>query len=312
MEINQNVRNLVFFCEGGIGKNIMATAVIRAIKKVHPKLNIIVMAGTPEVFMNNPNVKRTFHFQNALHFYDDWVNDETCFVKAEPYLHYDYIQKSRHLVECWCDMIGVPCDGIQPDIYLTPNEIEAGKIFTDEKDLVLVQWIGGPIPDKKDQRSIKDKLASMYRRSMPQAQAQEIVNYFHDKKYTVLDVGHNNFPDLLNTKRPQLPIRAVLSLLAYAKTFVGIDSFIQHAAAAHQINKQGVVVWGGTSKTCLGYDTHINLEVNACTTPACHRPNSYLMDIQPNGQMWDCPWGEPCMKRTIGEITTAVEKVIGV
>ena len=316
LQVTDKVKNFVVQVDGGIGKVITATAVIRAIKKAHPKLNIITMSGCPEIFMNNPNVKRSFHFQNALNFYEDWINDTSVVLKAEPYLHYDYIQKTKHVVECWCEQIGIPFDGVEPDIYFIPNELEAAKIFADEltsngkSDLVLFQWIGGQVPENTEAKTVKMKLAGMYRRAMPISQAQSIVDYFYNERgSTVINVGHQNFPQLKNCKNPQLPIRAVISLLTQAKLFVGIDSFLQHAAAANQIKNKGVVVWGGTSKICLGYDWHKNLEVTACPTPACHRPNSYLMDIQMNGQMWDCPYGEPCMKRTTDEIITAINEV---
>ena len=314
--ISDKIRNIVFFSEGGIGKCIASTAVIRAIKKAHPTKNIIVVAGCPEIYMNNPNVKRSFHFQNALNFFEDWITDETIILKSEPYMHYDYIQKKRHVVDCWCEQVGVPFDGAEPDIFFIPSELDAAKIFTDEltnqgkSDLVMFQWVGGQVPDPNNQKSFKDKLAGMYRRAMPKDQAQAIVDYFYNERgATVINVGHSNFPQLKNCKNPQLPIRVIISLLTQVKLFVGIDSFIQHAAASHQINKKGVVIWGGTSKICLGYDLHKNLEVIACPTPACHRPNSYLMDVQINGQMWDCPYGEPCMKRTIDEVISAVNEV---
>ncbi len=317
MELSDKIRNIVFICEGGIGKNIAGTAVVRAIKKAYPKKNIIVVAGCPEIFMNNPNVKRTFHFGNALYFYEDWVTDETYVIKDEPYFHYDYLQKTKHVVECWCEMIGVPFDGIEPDIFFIPSELEAAKIFADEltdngkTELVLLQWVGGQVPDKaNDSKSFKDKLAQMFRRAMPQEQAQAIADYLVKENYTVINVGHPNYPQLTGVKNPTLPIRAIISLLTQAKTFVGIDSFIQHAAAAKQIQKKGVVIWGGTSKLCLGYDLHENLETVACSTPACHRPNSYLFDIQQNGQIWACPWGEPCMKRPISEVIKNIDSVL--
>ena len=62
LEINEKVKNIIFICDGGIGKNIVGTAVVRAIKKQFPDKNIIVVAGCPDVFMYNPNVYRTYNF----------------------------------------------------------------------------------------------------------------------------------------------------------------------------------------------------------------------------------------------------------
>ena len=46
--------NIIFEISGGIGKNIVATAVIRALKKQYPEKNIILQTAYPDIFVNNP------------------------------------------------------------------------------------------------------------------------------------------------------------------------------------------------------------------------------------------------------------------
>lgn len=312
--VSDDIKNIIFICDGGIGKNISSTAVVRAIKKKYPKKNIIVLAGCPEIYMHNPNVKRVFNFNNPIYFYEDFVNDESMVVKVEPYFHYDYINKKKNVVECWCEMLEIECDGIEPDIYFNPSELDAAKLFAQEiaqgKELVLLQWVGGKVPAQpNDDKAFKIALAEMFKRAMPKDQAQAITNYLTNKrKAVVVNIAHPNFPPIGNCKTPAFPIRVLLSLLNEASFFIGIDSFLQHAAAARQINKKGIVIWGGTSKTCLGYDIHENLEIEACPTPACHRPNSFLFDLHSNGTIWECPHGEPCMKRDIKDIVNVVNQ----
>ncbi len=48
----------VFHIEGGMGKNIMATAVIRAFKKANPEYKIIVATAWDAPFFYNPDVFR--------------------------------------------------------------------------------------------------------------------------------------------------------------------------------------------------------------------------------------------------------------
>ena len=43
------MENIIFEVVGGIGKNIVATAVVRAIKKQYPNKNIILQTAYPEV-----------------------------------------------------------------------------------------------------------------------------------------------------------------------------------------------------------------------------------------------------------------------
>ena len=48
----------VFHIEGGIGKNIAATAVVATYKKAKPERNIIVVSAWPEVWTRNPDIAR--------------------------------------------------------------------------------------------------------------------------------------------------------------------------------------------------------------------------------------------------------------
>ena len=84
----QEIDKIVFVCDGGIGKNIASTAVVRNIKKKYPDKELIVVAGHPEVYMYNPNVSKVYAFHNPLYFYQDQIVDKNVLVlKSEPYLH---------------------------------------------------------------------------------------------------------------------------------------------------------------------------------------------------------------------------------
>ena len=52
--------NIIFEVTGGIGKNIIATAIVRLFKEQHPDKILMVVASHPEVFLNNPNVDELF------------------------------------------------------------------------------------------------------------------------------------------------------------------------------------------------------------------------------------------------------------
>jgi len=243
-----------------------------------------------------------FNFNNPLYFYEDYVNENSFVIKNEPYLEYGYINKEKHLIESWCDSIGIEKVINVPELFFLENEIDAANIYLEritknKKKLVLLQWVGGKTPKDKNPESFKGAKVTMYRRSLEQKTAQEIVNKLVDTgDYIIGDVGHPNFPELKNTTRVNFPIRSVLALHKIVDGFIGIDSFLQHAAASKSLNNPGIVCWGGTSPKCLGYDKHINLIKKVCSTPFCHRPNSYLFDKQAHGAMWDCIYGDKCMK----------------
>ena len=65
--------NIIFQINGGMGKCIMATAVCEAIKKQYPDSTLIVISGYPDIFLNNPNVDRTYAFNGFSYFYKDYI-----------------------------------------------------------------------------------------------------------------------------------------------------------------------------------------------------------------------------------------------
>ena len=52
--------NIIFQIDGGLGKSIMATAMIKVIKKRYKNSNLIIVSGYPDVFLNNPNVSEIY------------------------------------------------------------------------------------------------------------------------------------------------------------------------------------------------------------------------------------------------------------
>ena len=61
--------NIIFSIEGGLGKSIMGTAVLKAIKNQYPKSYIIVVTHYPDVFIGNPNANKVFTHEKANGLY---------------------------------------------------------------------------------------------------------------------------------------------------------------------------------------------------------------------------------------------------
>ena len=61
-------------------------------------------------------------------------------------------------------------------------------------------------------------------------------------------------------RRTNAPALVYAALLKHADSFVALDSSLQHFAAAEQIDKKGVVLWGKkTRPEGIGYAFHTNL-----------------------------------------------------
>ena len=97
-----NDKNIIFHVEGGIGKNIMATAVAKAIKKKNPDRDIITISSWPAIWFNNPNVERFYQLGNTPYIFEDYIRDkDTLIMKQEPYHHHGYINKKVHCIQAF-------------------------------------------------------------------------------------------------------------------------------------------------------------------------------------------------------------------
>ena len=307
-EKEQDFENIVFIVGGGIGKNIMATTVVRNLKKQYPDKRIVVMCSFPDVFMHNPNVYRVFNFMNPLYFYEDFVlRSKSRVINLEPYYHYDYLYEKKHLAEVWCEMVGTGFDNIKPDIHLLPTEMDIARNFAAkiDKPIMLIQPFGGKNPVNKDPNEVNKAMREMFRRNISTKSVKETVTKMKDD-YHILLAKFPNQPEIEGAQSLTIPLRQLFALIPHANKLLLIDSFMQHAAAAFE--KKAVVCWGGTSPEALGYKSHNNLTKEVCDNPFCHRPNSFLFDRQPQGATWDCPYGVKCLDYSADEMLKALDK----
>jgi hypothetical protein len=145
--------NIIFQIDGGIGKCLASTAVVRAIRNKYPEDTLIVVTGWPDVFINNPRVNRVVHFGSLGGFYDDHVKgQEVLFLKAEPYQHSEYIAQTKHLIECWTEQLGLDFDGLTPEFYPFASEEDQVLSFVAQapKPLLVFQPFGGPVGSTPD------------------------------------------------------------------------------------------------------------------------------------------------------------------
>jgi ADP-heptose:LPS heptosyltransferase len=306
-------KRIILVVSGGIGRNIFATAVVRNLKKTYPNHDIIVCCGCPEVFQNNPHIKRIYSFDKPQHLFEDYIfdNKDTVILDVEPYRHPDYLSGNRHIVECWCDLLEISCDSIKPELYFVKNEKEVSKAYMTKykKPVILIQHTGGKVPEQPTAEARLTAKDAMYRRGLPEDVVQELTDKFIADGYIVGSVQHPNQFQPKGSELIHFPLRATLGLIPYVEGIISIDSMLQHASAAFDV--PSLVCWAGTNPEKLGYTLHTNLRKKVCPIPECHRPNSYAFDIQPNGMMWNCPYSEECCNYTADEIYEAYKTMKG-
>lgn len=278
------MKNIIFSINGGIGKSIIATAVCRAIKKTYKEHNLIVLTGYPEVFIGNPNVYRVYRSGMAPYFYDDFIRkDEVIFMCDEPYLSSKYLSKKFHLSEAWCDILDVKFDGDKPELYLNPIEINKTRFQSPTgKPVLIFQPFGGGSKD----------VQYSWNRDIPPHQAQMIANTL-SQKYHILQFCREDQIKLQNVQHIHAPFRDMFGLILNSQARLGIDSFMQHAAAA--LNKETTVCWITNSPTVFGYKKNKNIfpDKNLKISNNC-TVESYLEEYDFSGhRVHDYPYSSP-------------------
>jgi len=293
----------VFHIEGGIGKNIAATAVTAAYKKAKPKRKIIVITAWPEIWIKNPDISRFYLIGSTPYFYKDVIKDKDVELHvADPYRTTDHITKKMHLIKTWCNMVGIKHNGEEPVLNFNFREIEEGAAYMNQfndgnRPMMIFQPFGGPGPDHQPH-------PYSWTRDMHPTQAQEVVNGLA-KKYNIVHVCYEFHPKLENCHRYDKTIgkKALFSMVATSKKRLFIDSSLQHAAAALKL--PSVVAWVATQPKVFGYRIHNNIGPKKEHLDGTI--DSYLYDYDFTGVIHQCPYSSLDELHDTDAIIKAVE-----
>ena len=275
---------VIFNPEGGLGKIIASTAVVRAIKQKYPDHKIIVISPWFQVFDGNPNIYRAFPSGNTPFFYQDYIlGRESIVLKGEPYFNTKHLYQKQSLAESWCGLFDLPFDGNNnPELFYNDVEIKSlDGILQGDKPILMMQTNGGPYESTKKY---------CWTRDLPFDQVQILANEL-SKNYTIVQVARPNCNKIPNAVMVNdLPDkRVLLGLLLKTEKRILIDSCLQHAAAA--FNLPSTVCWVGTSPKVFGYELHNNILPNIKKLPHMDQTiNSIFFDHDFNGPEAEYPF----------------------
>ena len=218
-------KNLVMYIQGGLGKVIMATAVIKSYKLANPSAKIVTVSGYPEVFINNPDVHRFYAFATPYLWQDFYGNPEWNVFAQDPYFEEEWIKNQHiHLIDIWADMLGVPSVQKEPLLYFSGPEIDdINAMIQTDKPLVCVQSTGGTTPASRS-----------WTRNPPAHELDAFLAQYKDTHF----VAHICLPEtpVLNNvhqRIEKLTRRQAMCLMHYSGTVVGIDSYSLHCRIAN-------------------------------------------------------------------------------
>ena len=279
--MQNNEKYIIWHIQGGLGKNIAATALCNDLKQQYKDRKLIMVVSYPEAFLSNPVVDRVYALGNAPYFYQDYIEGKDIVLfRHEPYNQTAHVTKKQHLIHNWCDLLGIEYKNQQPVLFPNyPQRMTTG-LWQRPKPVMVIQTGGGPMQGQKFSYS--------WTRDMPIEVAQEIINKY-SQQYHIIQVTRPDGYQLPGAERIDRPLSnmELFSLLVTSQKRVLIDSCLQHAAAALKL--QSTILWVGTSPTVFGYSSHKNI-IAKLPKKANQLIGSYLFDYQFENNMHECPY----------------------
>lgn len=241
--------NIIFQIDGGLGKSIMATAMVQVIKKRYKNSNLIVVTAYPDVFLNNPQVNKIYRPEQMNGAYLKYIKDQDCKIFIEdPYRNNSFLTDKEHLFKTWCKIYGLHYNNEQPKIYLTQPELDYFSPFYKlDKPILAIQTNGGP-QGQGFQYS--------WTRDIPEPTVLNVIDYYKND-YTIIHIKRKDQYTYPDTMQALDGFRSIAILLQMSSKRLLIDSFSQHLATA--MNMKSTVCWVTTKPKIFGYKMHDNI-----------------------------------------------------
>lgn len=264
-------KKCVVTVEGGLGKNVMFTAMLKELAKKYEK--IYVLSPYFDVFKACPYVTDAFPMGQVSTLYQQLCLSDDCDVLwKEPYTNQKFIKKQVHLFDAWAEELGITLS--QKAMDMTPEisrytELPLVKTQTEEllkqlngQKFILIQFCGGQSPlapqlDKDGKllpyNDHNEGLKRNYYRG------QELVDLLKKTypEHLILHFALPNEPSYEGADKVQAPYLVFHELCKHADKVVCTDSSLQHLATG--VCKDVTVIWGETRPEHFGYACNKNI-----------------------------------------------------
>lgn len=264
-------KKCVVAVEGGLGKNVMFTAVLKELSKKYEK--IYVLSPYFDVFKACPYVTDAFPMGQVSTLYQQLCLSEDCDVLwKEPYTNQKFIKKQVHLFDAWADELGITLTEKAMNMIPVINKYDEVPAVIEQTNklqelikgqpFILVQFCGGqsPLAPQKDAQGNavpyndhNEGLKRNYHR------AQELIDLLH-KEYPndrILHFALPNEPNYNGAEKVTAPYLVFHEICKYAHKVVCTDSSLQHLATG--MCKDVTVIWGETRPEHFGYSCNKNV-----------------------------------------------------
>ena len=301
IEVSDNFQEkyLIFHIEGGLGKHIAATALLKDLSIKYNERKIILVVGYPEIFLNNPYIYRVYTHGITPYFYQDYIEGkDTIIFRHEPYFESSHVYKKKHLIENWCHLLDINYNHQTPEIQVNYVQRKNTLMWGRDKPVMVIQTNGGPLSTTN---------SYSWTRDMPYELAVSL-SEIYSKDYHIIQVCHPNSLKIPNVEVVDYVLSnfELSALIVNSSKRILIDSSLQHIAAA--FNLPSIVLWIGTSPQVFGYNLHSNL-LSRNPTNKPKLIDSYLFDYSFEGKQHECPYTNVEEMFHIEDIIEAINKI---
>lgn len=193
-----------------MGDALMATPVLRAIKRKNPACKITMVTGFPEIFRMNP------------HLSDLGTQSSTPESSYDRVLNLDLVYERSpkiHMVSAYAKACDIEVDDYRPEIFPTVEE---------------ERWAQACVPKGKPFVAIHTGTTAWVGRNWAPERFQRVADYWKSKGYAIVLVGNRLTPPITCDldMREKTTVHSLASVLKLSSLFIGIDSLPMHIAAS--------------------------------------------------------------------------------
>jgi hypothetical protein len=278
---------------GGIGDELLLTAVARELKRRSPNLRIWQVSHSAELLDHNPDYSEVFDWDHWPLRFSNILNNRrlkidgyaTAVIPGE-----QYVPPTEHIIAVMCRKAGITGQiSIKPYLFLSETEKQKGAFA---KRAIVIHYPG----EKTYAHMKKNKLWDIHK-------FQRVVKALSagdtdGKKYRIIQLGSFEDPlfDGVIDLRGRTTLRESAGVLHNCHLFLGHVGFLMHLARA--VDCRAVIIYGGHEHAFQsGYICNENLESHIECAP-CWRFNT-------------CDYGRKCMDMIgVDDVLEAIRRVL--
>lgn len=245
-----------------LGDDLLCTIVAEQLKNKGYK-RIWFKTCFPDLFVNNPVIKRVVIKNNGYHAASDPTIEKfldrygpktiiPSYTQRDSALDQDRIPE-KHIVKIMCDVANVDYPKeIKPFFYLSKKEITRGKLFENQ---ICIQSSG---KGARNYMANKDWIISYY---------DDVVSGLK-QHYNIVQLGSKHDPKISGVidLRGKTSIRETAAILHCSEFFIGTVGFLMHLSSS--VNCKSIIIYGGReSPDQTGYKKNINLYAQTDCAP---------------------------------------------